>query len=181
MQVFVKQEGYIEVEREWIHLEAMLPTRLASEVLVCHLYLSFEEVNVDIDGDLFPLQLLCDVYLPTLGAVYVCDMLNHCVLGDVKQILQLLPTHRSHIVDGLIEDVGFVIIYSTLLGFCFSGESVIPCGLGGGGLIRGLKWAHDYHPIVEGLRLKPGVTVTPQNLVDTRLSRDVAHFHRIRT
>lgn len=110
MQVFVKQEGYIEVKREWIHLESMLPTRPPCEVLVCHLYLSFEEVNVDIDGDLFPLQLLCDVYLPTLGTVYVGYMLNHCVLGDVKQILQLLPTHRSNIVDGLIEDIGFVII-----------------------------------------------------------------------
>ena len=84
MQVFVKQEGYIEIKGEWIHLESMFPTRLTSEVLVCHLYLSFAEVNFDIDGDLFPLQLLCDVYLPTLGAVYVSDMLNHSVLGDIK-------------------------------------------------------------------------------------------------
>jgi len=62
----------------------MFPTRLTSEVLVCYPYLSFEEINVDIDGDLFPLQLLCYVYLSTLGAVYVGDMLNHSVLGDVK-------------------------------------------------------------------------------------------------
>ena len=55
MQVFIKQEGNIEVKREWIHFESMLPSRLTSEVLVCHLDLSFEEVNVDIYGDLFPL------------------------------------------------------------------------------------------------------------------------------
>ena len=71
MQVFIKQEGNVEVKCEWIHLESMLPTRLPCDVLVRHLYLSFEEVNVDIDGDLFPLQLLCNLYLPTLGAVYV--------------------------------------------------------------------------------------------------------------
>jgi hypothetical protein len=53
-------------------------------------------------------------------------MLNHCVLRDLNQILKLLPTHSSHIVDGLIEDIGFFIIRSTLFGLGFRGESVIP-------------------------------------------------------
>jgi hypothetical protein len=110
MQVFVKQERNIEVKCEWIHLESVFPTRLTCIVLVCHLYLPFQEVNIDINSDLFPLQLLSDVYLPTLGVFYISDMLNHCVFRDLNQILKLLPTHGSHIVDGLIEDIGFFII-----------------------------------------------------------------------
>lgn len=77
---------------------------------MCHLYLPFQEVNIDIYGDLFPLQLLSDVYLPALGVFNISDMLNNCVLRDINQILKLLPTHGSHIVDGLIEDIGLFII-----------------------------------------------------------------------
>ena len=87
MQVFIKQEGNIEVKCECVHLESVFPTRLTCVVLVCHLYLPFQEVNIDINGDLFPLQLLCDVYLPTLGVFNISDMLNDCVLRDLNQIL----------------------------------------------------------------------------------------------
>jgi hypothetical protein len=110
MQVFIKQERNIEVKSKWIHLECIFPTRLTCEVLVCHLYLPFQEVNIDINDNLLPLQLLCDVYLPTLGVFNIGDMLNNCVLRDLNQILQLLPTHGSHIVDGIIEDIGFFIV-----------------------------------------------------------------------
>ena len=110
MQVFVKQERNIKVECERIHLKSVFPTRLTCEVLVCHLYLPFQEVNIDINGDLFPLQLLSDVYLPTFGVFNISDMLYHCVLRDLNQILKLLPTHGSHIVDGLIEDIAFFIV-----------------------------------------------------------------------
>ena len=136
MQVFIKQEGDIEVKRGWIHLECVLPSRLTCVVLVRHLYLPFQEVNIDINRDLLPLQLMCDVYLPSLGVLYIGNMLNHCVLRDLNQILKLLPSHGRHIVDGLIEDVGFFIVQGTLFRFGLRGESIITDGMGGGRLKR---------------------------------------------
>jgi hypothetical protein len=50
------------------------------------------------------------MYLSSFRVVDVSYVFDYSVSRDVNQLLKLLSSHRSDIINGLIEYVGFIII-----------------------------------------------------------------------